>query len=1093
MKRIAAIMIASLFVLTAFAVVEMPTAMASTPTQNFSFPYSYGQPQVPSDVGAQGTQGPTVPKSDIGPQVAMPNIVTRNGSPLMVNKSAHVSILVYNGTKTTKSISIGSTVQVLNASFGISFSTVTSKYGYANFTLSIGWYAIVITQASSSYINFSTFTNVKSNESLTYYLIPSSYYASNIGNGPSSTFVTIWDYSPVDWSVVNQPYYGGQLTVELLNASNSNTVLGSAVTLQNGSVEFTDVNNAYSYTVEAIGYNQTLTGVLYDMMNVTGGVGSLSTVTHAHTNAIIINNVIYKSPTVTGTQISSTEYWNIASNTTVQNGSFLLGSEISFNANKEYNLVFKNDTIWFAQTQNYNINNEPLNLSFIDSTVIFLVTVNMFQYVVHGYIYESVIYTGGNAGPYGFNSEATSSFAGKPFVTESDIIGPVVQLGVYPPSHYSVFQLEGNVSYSTVTGVSNYAGGAGGNITHSAIINSTMRARPASLQDDMLNNTIMYFVNSNPTSTVYINNSFLYNSSMEFHKMYISNSTWVFTYFANGIGPSAGGLFGNGPSPPTKGDTVSIIHDYFGFTSEGAPISAINDFNVSITYSYFNLSTPVQQFTISVSNNLSFNNNYIILPNVTELYSFFSSSNVPSFSGRSIFALAASNTTMLHNYIQNVGLDHENGGNLTAEGNLLFDYIPGNAFYDFGSPGDYAYLQRYTISNNTWNGMTFNYRVQTLIANHIYQPYGTKVVFNGNSGLQHVFPYDLYENITYNTFNFMPIGTEYGVNPSSIVWLSDKGAYNIVSHNLFTNSQASVQGNISYSTSVNGIYSSSPFAADIIPSSGLSYIKDNVFENLNNMTVPIVQSASNDVDGWNPITHISGNSFYYQPMKLQSYISDNGPFLTSQLSGSSSTMAYEIPIDLNGTMTGQFSQYVFNTSIQQTNFESNGGTSDSGVTPTVWSWGIAPDVNTLSGTPTISYSNGLVGGPQPNFTWQGYKYSESVEPSYIQVGVNSANAPPVNLQFNGAPNTAYSIAMYDNGQLIDYTNVTSSANGVVTFTYNPATMPLDPVFELTTFHIVTSGSTAVPPEVFLYVLLAGGALLGAGAIIVAAVDRRRYR
>ena len=110
------------------------------------------------------------------------------------------------------------------------------------------------------------------------------------------------------------------------------------------------------------------------------------------------------------------------------------------------------------------------------------------------------------------------------------------------------------------------------------------------------------------------------------------------------------------------------------------------------------------------------------------------------------------------------------------------------------------------------------------------------------------------------------------------------------------------------------------------------------------------------------------------------------------------------------------------------------------------------------------------------------------------LSANSASDQPISLMWNGqVPNTEYSVAMYDHGKLIDYTNVTSSANGVVTFTYNPATMPLDPVFELTTFHIVTSGSTAVPPEVFLYVLLAGGALLGAGAIIVAAVDRRRYR
>lgn len=156
---------------------------------------------------------------------------------------------------------------------------------------------------------------------------------------------------------------------------------------------------------------------------------------------------------------------------------------------------------------------------------------------------------------------------------------------------------------------------------------------------------------------------------------------------------------------------------------------------------------------------------------------------------------------------------------------------------------------------------------------------------------------------------------------------------------------------------------------------------------------------------------------------------------------------------------------------------------------------MAPDVNVSSGTPTISYANGLVGGPQPNFTWDGYKYTESVEPSYIQVGVNSANAPPVNLQFNGAPNTAYSVAMYDNGQLIDYTNVTSNANGVVTFTYNPATMPLDPVFQLTAFNpVITPINSMFTNSELVLTIVAGFAIFVAAAIALGVGQRRtRHR
>ena len=113
-----------------------------------------------------------------------------------------------------------------------------------------------------------------------------------------------------------------------------------------------------------------------------------------------------------------------------------------------------------------------------------------------------------------------------------------------------------------------------------------------------------------------------------------------------------------------------------------------------------------------------------------------------------------------------------------------------------------------------------------------------------------------------------------------------------------------------------------------------------------------------------------------------------------------------------------------------------------------------------------------------------------VEPSYIQIGVNSTKAPMINLQFNGAsPNTEYSIAMYDHGSLVSYTNVSSNAQGVVTFVYNPGTMPLDPIFALESFspaiapHLNTGIST-------LDLMLIFGLLIIVIAVVIPLVLRK---
>ena len=155
------------------------------------------------------------------------------------------------------------------------------------------------------------------------------------------------------------------------------------------------------------------------------------------------------------------------------------------------------------------------------------------------------------------------------------------------------------------------------------------------------------------------------------------------------------------------------------------------------------------------------------------------------------------------------------------------------------------------------------------------------------------------------------------------------------------------------------------------------------------------------------------------------------------------------------------------------------------------------DINTsnIKGETTLPiYMNGYQVASMSAATGH-YNFTASVNTGTLQysVSANSVTDQPVTLYWQGqAPSTEYAVAMYDHGSLIDYTNVSSNANGVVTFTYNPATMPLDPVFELTT----TISASMPPPtpvsNTFLYLEIGLIAVLSVG-LVIPLIIRRQYR
>ena len=114
-KAILALYITALFILTGFAVLMPVQSASASSAQTFSFPYSYGTPHVPSDVGAQGTQGLTVPLSQIGPSghlgISFPVFHISE-----ITTSATLTVTVYNVSGTTPSAAVNIEVWAYNVS-----------------------------------------------------------------------------------------------------------------------------------------------------------------------------------------------------------------------------------------------------------------------------------------------------------------------------------------------------------------------------------------------------------------------------------------------------------------------------------------------------------------------------------------------------------------------------------------------------------------------------------------------------------------------------------------------------------------------------------------------------------------------------------------------------------------------------------------------------------------------------------------------------------------------------------------------------------------------------------------------------------------
>ena len=1056
-KAMTAIAVTALFLLTALgATVNAQTANAAS-TQSFSFPYSYGTPQVPSDVGAQGHVGPTVPNSSIGITVPLSGIgaqghvgpvnITTNGYFPIVNST--VTITVHNGTTSSSVLAVGVSVFLENLTFDTFYhGGVTSSSGVVTLTVPEGWVEIGANASTTVFTNFLSSVHITSSSaSYSVYLYPSTESVKAVDN-PSASSGDVWYTTGPDLGNYNTLSIPG-LTVELLNESNSGAVLTTAYTMNNGSVEFTNVNTAYNYALFTMGsLASALTGWNYNMSNSTSSTfifGSKTILSLISTSggensagAGPLSPQWSSTATITGTVFPSrfSHNWSLSSNTVVKNGTVYLGTVIT----NGYSIEFVNDLIYY-QTSNDLIN-----------SVVHIVNSSLFgiALILNGNTQLSY-YTNGLVADhswialYGYQlcepESINNSYIELPHANALSIISAIPVLT--PGSYINDIIINSIFGFVPLT------------FAHDTVINSSIGTR--------LSVSAKSFLNSNFANISYtITNAY---SVLNYGGQRANHTTFYDDVF-NGI---TYGLYSNSLSATnvTSGGVSVVVSNcnYSGilpsFTTPTGLIPNIDYLN--LTFSSFNPSTGN---TTDFYANHTFINNDLFVNRMMPFDFLESHKQTSNYEGYFPSIAVVRNAILSYNYVNwsssgngnNSGFIFGKGSaNVTAMHNYFTGLFIAGGFFE-------SYINKLDYSNNTIESSYENSTISDFFNNSYAVP----------NGMSPIYTYTNHSVMNISYSSFLEILGGKGA-PYDIGMIGATTETVNVNHVLFD------AKNMYHNSS----YFAQPFTAYFMPEYGNIYLNNSYFLNLNNYTKLFAYGPNFYHNSFWPVNiDFNNNHFFVSPYSSEAILP------VTAINGNITASTYVNPV--NGSSASKLTlsitknPYMFNAGkTEATDSAGFGGNA----------YVYAPDVMLSDSQLTISYSNGLVGGPQPNFTWQGYKYTESVEPSYISVGANSTKAPPVDLQFNGQPNTQYAVAMYDHGSLIDYTNVTSNANGVVTFQYNPATMPLDPVFSLTTFNpVITPINSMFTNSELVLTIVAGFAIFVAAAIALGVGQRRtRHR
>ena len=1087
------------------------TGHASSPsgTASFTFPYSYGTPKVPKNVGAQGIQGPNVPLSSIGvTNFSGPSgpYGTSSGTrnPFSIVPTS-ITIDVQNGTVTSHTSSIGTKVSLTNTSEGTFYSGLTASNGSITFAVSAGYYLLEVNDTvNNQYVNFSQMIFIKyGGMHITRYLLPSSDDTLSVNNGASTqTTANAFVRIRAGWSMSfngNFPTKIGlmgllsppQIQVSLYNSSDSNALIGNAVTGSNGSAEFSNLNTAYTYEVVANSVD-TLTGVNYYAQSGSWQFTVSAGNQQEYVNALSGNNTWSGKITGTTPSVSS---WTLTANTTVENGSLVITSIGSQTG--EYTLKLINSTLVF----NDSINSASGVKFVIDnSSVVSLFSTPWMRssdyiYVNYSYVVGSVlpnaIYYNGWSGLEINNTYFSHSV----FATEGNW-----QYGSQPMIFNASHTEFENVTVCTPVKIS-FKNSTWSNGLLGISVPGISEGRPTVFSNDIITNVALYMSTLNFTinSDSFVNSTFYINDGISSSDLAHAHFLVTQTYLNLTEGSAASndiGFFSNG--------NISIRNSIIRVM----PPTSINDSNFNSYYTQNGYSVGLgygSNISLSIVNLSSVPNvDLVFNANRLNVYDSVISKNATVSQIEQRNNISATVHPIVNTAVFNIYNVSVNYSILDmAAASYFHVYLNGYFTHDL-TPFMYwlDYYQQWQLWGNSYYAKSIVVMANDSFIKSYYDNSGFKAFLLNTSGIpdptnineQSIFSETWFNDgnngdsltappatVIFNhiTFDFAPVG---GNNEASLIALWEGHATAVVENSLFMND---LSDNLGPSTPCGRLYNPG-FSADIIAQGENITLTNNYFLNTNNHVIAISNGISNGISqntdkatsqvSYANVT-LKNNYIYFNPtFPGENQISTviNATMIggaTSAPTGwlNQSYLNYEIPV--NDVSFVKFipeqgsGDYIFNTSVLQTFHNASSS---------FWAYGIAPDVNTLSGTPVISYSNGLVAGPQPNFEWHGYNYSESVEPSYIKIGVNSSKAPNVTLQYNNLfKKTLYIAYIYTNGVIYKDWAFNSNSSSTYNVTYNPATMPLDPTIVV----IPWTPTSPNPPPLTPIIVNAGNNIL----------------
>ncbi len=1000
------------------------SAAAAAQVNGFSFPYRYGQPSVPSNIGAQGIQGPDVPYSALGPQGTIGTSghigpVNYSGPVPWNPVSATVTITAYYGTMSSHSPATGVAVTLLNVTNGNSSSSVTDSSGVSSLTVPAGWYLLRIT-AGAGYTDFIQMVDIVSSGSFTRYLIPSSYGTASVSNGPSST-----QWSTVYMEQPTAPFGTGtyshlpQMEVRLLNASSGNSVLATAYALSNGTAIFTNVNPAYSYSFGFVGFSNELTGVVYNIANYTEPF-TLNGRNFVDSSPLNLGGKTSTTGSVSGT--SPTQYspngfsWSLAGNTVVTGGVTYISQKLNLNS---YSLKFVNARVYFNESQSGTGGSSGLNIYFVNSTVIILTNLDSLfgdpasMHAVEPYMDHSIIYAASSSVP--LSGQAVSIISNS--VRNSYLLGNLALAGTFQNDQF--IQVQSGRQLSVANG-----------IVENSVISQSPLFGPAVTTMTVFSNDI---VRNNASTQMYSNVVGYYNNT---------NVTYT-------IPPSTPGYvnFGSG--------NVFITNIYLTFVPP--PAMDINSYMASVGNTNFNTGT------VNITRSLMFFNQATRLPWINvftggsriNLYDDYINENytvqqIVNGWDYHVIGSGTGDNPLYVNYTTEVtgGLFNFQGNNMTFShdyftglNEINADTMQNQLFGSLKHKGPFSV----TYSNDTWGYVYVNYSLTNLITGHTYNGQG-QLIEDMNVEYPPAGGGPAYLNVTHVTFKpFFAGNTSADTNTAPVDVLLGEGRPGQVIANV---SYSLFENNYSYTIGPDRFHSN-PYYWDIVIWAGTGTIYNNYFLNLNEQIIPIGgNNNESGPQGWAGKFRLIDNHFYYSPAYGESSVpifSNMNVEATNQ--NTVSAMSYQIPVFYNSTLTAvSGGTFVFNTSHFVTPIPMYSGKG-------VWVWNITPDVTIQSGAPMISYQNGLVGGPQPNFTFGGYQYTTSVEPNQTAISTTSTSAPSVNLEFT-VPTSGGTLYVYKytagQGSVLVKSIQASSPVTTASVTYTPASDGLSAVFYAST-------------------------------------------